>query len=173
MALAFRKHGLWIAKLTIGRAAFALLVVLAFPFSESAIAAPAGGALNASRFSISIDGTEIASFSELQGITTSVQVPTSSTGPLTKSATVVLTRGMTRSIEMAAWHELVILGDVAAARKNVSIIAYGADGKPVARYHLTAAWPSKIEIGTLKAGDSEALMETVTITCEFIQRIAV
>ena len=74
---------------------------------------------------------------------------------------------------MAAWHELVLLGDIAAARRNVSIIAYGADGKPVARYNLTAAWPSKVEIGTLKAGASEALMETVTMTCEFIQRVAV
>ena len=80
---------------------------------------------------------------------------------------------MTRNIEMAAWHELVILGDVAAARKNVSIIAYGADGKPVARYHLTAAWPSKIEIGALKAGASEVLIETVTMTCEFMQRVAI
>ena len=175
MALAFWKQGLLIGKLAIGRAVFALLVgiVLAIPVSERAVAAPAGNALIVSRFAISMDGVEVASFSELQGITTSVQLPTLPTGALIRSATVVLTRGMTRSIEMAAWHELVLLGDIAAARRNVSIIAYGADGKPVARYNLTAAWPSKVEIGTLKAGASEALMETVTMTCEFIQRVAV
>jgi hypothetical protein len=43
----------------------------------------------------------------------------------------------------------------------------------VARYHLTEAWPAKIEIGALKAGASEVLMEKVTIVCEFIQRTSV
>ena len=35
---------------------------------------------------------------------------------------------MTRSVEMAAWHELVILGDVAAARKNLTITMDNAVG---------------------------------------------
>jgi hypothetical protein len=34
------------------------------------------------------------------------------------------------------------------------------------------AWPAKIEIGALKAGASEVLMETVTIVCESLQRVA-
>lgn len=175
MAIASLKQRLLTAKPAIARAVFALLVgiVLALSVSERAVAAPVEGPLTVSRFAISMGGAEIASFSELQGITTSVQLPALPTGALIRSATVVLTRGMTRSIEMAAWHELVLLGDVAAARRNVSIIAYGPDGKPVARYNLTAAWPSKVEIGTLKAGASEALMETVTMTCEFIQRVAI
>ena len=40
-------------------------------------------------------------------------------------------------------------------------------------YHLTDACPSKIEIGALKAGAPEVLMETVTMTCEFIQRVSI
>ena len=48
---------------------------------------------------------------------------------------------------MAAWHELALLGDVAAAKKNV-LVAYNAAGEPVARYHLTDAWPAKLEINT-------------------------
>jgi hypothetical protein len=35
------------------------------------------------------------------------------------------------------------------------------------------AWPSKLEIGALKAGSSEVLMETVTIVSERIQRVSV
>jgi hypothetical protein len=34
------------------------------------------------------------------------------------------------------------------------------------------AWPSKLEIGALKAGSSEVLWETVTLVCEMIQRVA-
>jgi phage tail-like protein len=49
---------------------------------------------------------------------------------------------------------------------------YNSEGKPVARYHLEHAWVSKLEIGALKAGSSEVLMETATIVCERIQRVA-
>jgi phage tail-like protein len=141
-------------------------------------------ALTAARFELSIDGHSIAVFSELDGIVSGfdrneLEVVTRRGEPELKipakrmPQTVTLSRGMTRNIEMAAWHELVILGDVAAARRNVSLTMYDTTGDPVARYHLTNAWPSKLEIGALKAGASEVLLETVTITAEFIQRVSV
>jgi phage tail-like protein len=65
------------------------------------------------------------------------------------------------------------LGDIAAARKSCSLIMYNTGGQPVARYHLENAWPAKIEIGALKAGSNEVLRETVTLTCEHIQRVSV
>ena len=151
---------------------------------------PAGGlsaqqpndALTAARFSITIDGYEIASFSELQGITTTVESSTSSSRATRRSSsrscpgkqvppTITLKRGKNNSMELWTWHEAVLLGDMAAARKSCSLVMYNVDGQPVARYHLENAWPSKIEIGGLKAGASEVLMETVTIVCERIQRV--
>ena len=160
----------------------ATLVALAVNASAISVpdrvdAATRQDALTAARFSISIDGVQIAAFSELQGIASSIELIDSDDEPLlgrgTKSFTVVLRRGLNEDISMAAWHELVILGDVAAARKSCSLTMYDAEGRPVARYHLTNAWPSKMEVGTLKAGSSEVLMETVTMTCEFIQRVSV
>lgn len=141
-------------------------------------------ALTAARFSITIDGYEIASFSELQGITTEVEpvelmestdkeVVLKKLPGKTKPATLVLKRGKNSSMELWAWHEAVLAGDIVAARKSCSLIMYGTDGKPVARYHLEHAWPSKLEIGALKAGSSEVLMETVTIVSERIQRVSV
>jgi phage tail-like protein len=140
-------------------------------------------ALTAARFSITIDGSEIATFSELQGITTSVEVvdfiessdkevvmkklPGKRTPP-----TVMLKRGKNDSMELWAWHEAVLQGNMAAARRSCSLVMYNVDGKPVARYHLEDAWPAKIEIGALKAGASEVLMESVTLTCTHIQRVA-
>lgn len=132
--------------------------------------------ITAARFGITIDGVEIASFSELQGISSSVDLIPSEDGQLlgrNKAAAVVLQRPLNRDNSIAAWHELVILGDVAAARKSCSLVMYDADNKPVARYYLQNAWPSKVDIGSLKAGTSEVLMETVTLTCEFIQRVSV
>ncbi|GGS37610.1 MULTISPECIES: phage tail protein [Actinokineospora] len=141
-------------------------------------------ALTAARFSITIDGYEIASFSELQGITTEVEpvelmestdkeVVLKKLPGKTKPATLVLKRGKNSSMELWAWHEAVLAGDIVAARKSCSLVMYGTDGKPVARYHLEHAWPSKLEIGALKAGSSEVLMETVTIVSERIQRVSV
>jgi phage tail-like protein len=179
MRLALWSQGASMKKIAIGRSVAALLaaIVLAIPISERAAAATAGDPVTAARFELTIDGNAIALFSVLEAITTSAEVVTAKGGPpagsLIKTATVTLRRGLTRGLEMAAWHELVILGDVAAARKNVTLTAYGPTGNAVARYHLTNAWPSKVEVATLTAGASEVLMETVTMTCEFIQRVSV
>ncbi|HTI20378.1 MAG TPA: phage tail protein, partial [Kutzneria sp.] len=89
-----------------------------------------------------------------------------------KPPTLVLKRGKNSSMELWAWHEAVLNGDIVAARKSCSLVMYSTDGKPVARYHLEHAWPAKLEIGALKAGASEVLMETVTLVCEHIQRVA-
>jgi phage tail-like protein len=140
-------------------------------------------AITGSRFSITIDGYEIASFSELQGITTAVEivdffhsndkdVMLSKLPGKRQPPTVVLKRGKNNSMELWSWHEAVLNGDMAAARKSCSLVMYNSDGKPVARYHMENAWPAKIEIGALKAGTSEVLMESVTVVCEHIQRVA-
>ncbi|BCB88706.1 phage tail protein [Phytohabitans suffuscus] len=140
-------------------------------------------ALTAARFSITIDGYEIASFSELSGITTEVEPVEfiqSSDKELvykklpgkSKPPTIVLRRGKTSGMELWAWHETVLNGRIAEARRSASLVMYNFDGIPVARYHMFHAWPSKLEIGALKAGSSEVLMETVTIVCEHLQRLA-
>jgi phage tail-like protein len=140
--------------------------------------------ITASRFSITIDGYEIAAFSELQGITTEVK-PVEHLESTDKElvlkklpgkrepATVKLKRGKTSDMALWAWHEAVLQGDILAARKSASLVMYGADGKPVARYHMENAWPSVVEIGSLKAGANDVLMETVTIVCETLQRVSV
>jgi phage tail-like protein len=166
-----------------------LLIVcglLAIVVGAAALVSSSRGAgtddLTAARFSITVDGTEIASFSELAGITsgidpsgiefvtdgkkTRLELPARRTPP-----TVTLRRGLTSSLELSQWHEAA-LGDL-TTRKDADLVMYSTDGRPIARYHLENAWPSKLEIGGLKAGASEVLMETVTIVCERIQRNAV
>ena len=151
--------------------------------SQGAAAPPGGEPLTAARFELTIDGHSLAVFSELVGISSSVDIEnvrldTNRKRKLKKlpgkrtPPTVTLKRGMTRNIELAAWHELVILGDV-AARKNVTLTMYDVTGDPVVRYHLTNAWPSKLEIGAVKAGASSILTETVTLVAEFMQRVSV
>lgn len=141
-------------------------------------------AITASRFTITVDGYEIAQFSELTGITTEVDVVefqenTSNADSILKklpgkkkAPTIVLKRGKNMSIDMWTWHDAVLNGDIAAARKSGSIVMYAYDGSPVARYHFENGWPAKISIGGLKAGANDVLMEEVTIVCEHISRVA-
>ena len=53
-------------------------------------------------------------------------------------------------MELWTWHEAVLNGDMAAARKSCSLVMYGPNGKPVARYHLENAWPAKLEVGGMQ-----------------------
>jgi phage tail-like protein len=140
-------------------------------------------ALTAARFSLTIDGVEIGQFSELGGITSEVEPVEllESTGDKLflkklpgkrKPPTVTLKRGKNRDMGVFAWHQSVVEGQPAAARKNCTLTMYASDGSAVARYHLESAWPSKVEISGLKAGASEVLYETVTLMCDEIRRVA-
>jgi phage tail-like protein len=139
--------------------------------------------ITANRFALTIDGYEIATFQELQGITAEVEPPEywepSPTNPTAtplsgklKPPSVTLKRGMNGSLELWAWHEAVRAGTLGAARRSCTLTMFNADGKPVAKYWLEKAWPNKIDLAGLKAGASEALIETVTLTCEHIRRVA-
>ena len=81
---------------------------------------PAGGPITAARFSLTIDGVEIASFSELGGITSEAgpydlagRVLTKLPGKR-KPPTVTLRRGMNADLQLSAWHQSVVEGQVAA-----------------------------------------------------------
>lgn len=145
--------------------------------------APPQQPITAARFSITVDGYEIASFSELQGIKTEIKtvdwVESGEKGLLqTKMpgnpelATLQFKRGQNASMELWAWHEAARMGQMDQARKTASLVMYDPAGKPVARYHLENAWVPKIEIGSLKAGSNEVLMESVTLVCDHLQRVS-
>jgi T4-like virus tail tube protein gp19 len=126
-------------------------------------AASAQASVTADSFSLTIDGVEIAQFSELAGISSSVE---------DTPATVTLRRGKNKDMSVFAWHQSVVEGQLMSARRNATLTMYDRDGTAAARYYLESAWPSKVEISGLKAGASEVLYETVTLTAEDIQRIA-
>jgi phage tail-like protein len=132
--------------------------------------------ITANRFSLTADGDEIVSFAELLGIITEVEpqdylercntekVHRKLSGKL-KPPTVTL-KCAAGFKGIWAWHESVRTGDIAAAQKNCTLTVYNTEGKPVARYRLEKAWPSKIEVTGLKAGANEILMEVVTLVAE-------
>lgn len=128
----------------------------------AALAATLGAALTADaraaspgpesvRFSLTIAGSEIAAFSQFAEVA---------------PGTLVLQRGSTtRSQALWAWHEAVLMGQIAAA-KDAALVMYDTAGTPVARYHLENAWPSKVEIGGLKSDSTEVAVEGITLCHE-------
>jgi phage tail-like protein len=136
--------------------------------------------LTVARFSIVVDGVELAAFSGLEGITTEIEAsvaiqsgvkqPIGATIGTPKLPMVELERGLTADMRLSAWHESARQSDP-ESRKSCSLVMYNVDGKPVARYHMENAWPAKIEIGALKAGATEVLMERATFVCEELRRV--
>lgn len=138
--------------------------LLALAIATTPVAAQAQEVLEAESredIALEIDGVTIASFQEVSGVETAGG---------TKWANITLKRGTTDSRALMRWHEAGRTRGAAYARKNGSIVQYDTHGRAVHRWNFTNAWPSKIEVGALKAGASEAL-ETVTIVCERIQRV--
>jgi len=86
-----------------------------------------------------------------------------------KAGEVTLTRGLTADTSFSQWVESSRMGNMSTARKGGAIIVYDYMGAPVKRYKLTNAWPKSMEIGSMKAGDTSALTEKLTLTYEEIE----
>jgi phage tail-like protein len=137
----------------------------------------------ATRFGISIDGVQIASFSELQGITTEVDVIehrestdegvriAKCVGNLRVNQDVKFKMAMGSNLEMNAWLEAAQGGLMDQARKSCSLVMYDATNKPVARYYLERAWPTKCVVSPLRAGGNDVMQQEWTLTYESIQRV--
>ena len=130
---------------------------------------PDHDALTAARFELFVDGVALASFSTLESMSQGIDprdlqlTPSGVVLPAHRQPpTVVLKRGLSRNLELQEWFEAAQSGDP-AARKSCSLVMFNTKGDPVARYHLTNAWPAKVEIGSLKAGATEVLIETIVL----------
>jgi phage tail-like protein len=133
-------------------------------------------------FAVEIDGVEIAQFAEISGITSEMDViEFSEVTPDGKSLirkvpgkkkppTITLKRAKNVSTSLWDWHYQAKQGKVAEARRNGSVILFDYANGEVARYNFLNAWPSKITMGTLKAGSNEMLMEECSIVCEDLER---
>jgi phage tail-like protein len=138
---------------------------------------------SAARFSISVDGVDIAVFSDLVELASGVdpaaltlvsapkrgagarKLPGKRTPP-----TVTLRRGMTSDLTLFAWHRDAL--GRRAARKDAVLAMFDVQGQPVARYHLESAWPAKIVVTGEKVGAGQLLFETVTLVCDAIERVS-
>ena len=83
---------------------------------------------------------------------------------------VTLKRGITEDLQIWQWRQTVIEGKMADARKNISITMLDRQYEPVAIWHFSGAWPSKVTGPSFKSDSNEFGVEEVTIVHEGMYR---
>lgn len=86
-----------------------------------------------------------------------------------KRATITLTRPLDGTQSFDKWLKYVHQGDMNSARITASIKLFDVNGDVLKSYKLTNAWPSSLEVSTLKAGDTSVLTEKLVITAEDVE----
>jgi phage tail-like protein len=87
-----------------------------------------------------------------------------------KFTDITLKRGITSDLKIWEWRDFAVKGGMKDARKNCSITMLSRDYKPVAVWHFTNAWPSKVTGPSLKSDSNEIGVEEVTIVHEGMYR---
>lgn len=140
---------------------------------------PTGDSLIAHTFQVELGSYKVESLQEVSGLTLEVDAieikQVTAKGELLirklpgarKGGEVTITRGLDKSPEFTKWlNEAMKKGAVQTARQNVSIVVNDTEGKMGRRYNLKNAWVSKWEGPGLKAGESAAATEKVTLVYE-------
>ena len=134
------------------------------------------------RFRVEIAGIAAGEFSEvsIEPTTTAVIEYREGGDPshvrklpgLTKFGNVTLKRGVTRSLDLVNWHLQVVRGQIADARKNLSIVVQDDAGQDIARFEVVEAWPAKYDPGDLNAKGNDVFIESLELVNEGIERVS-
>ena len=137
------------------------------------------------RYKVEIDSITSGAFSEISGLSQSVDVVefrygnTSRTTPrkfpgLTKYGNVVLRRGVLGGLDTLSWILSVASngtsGPTGIQRKKVTITLVDDAGKDGPKWELIDAWPVSYEVSDLDATSSEVAFETLEIAHEGLTR---
>ena len=131
------------------------------------------------RFVVEIDGIQQAGFSECSGLGSRIAVIEYREGGepvrVRKLAgrisynDITLRWGITNSRELYDWYRAGLTGQV--DRRTVSIVLLDDAGNSVVRWIAVEAWPSRWDGPTLNGLGNAVAIESLTLTCEEIDRV--
>jgi phage tail-like protein len=92
---------------------------------------------------------------------------------LAKYGNLTLKWGVTDSVELENWFQMVIDGATPLdnARRNIVLRVQDEAGVDKAAWEMIRAWPTKYNPGDLNGKGNEALINSVEICCEGMKRI--
>lgn len=128
-------------------------------------------------FRLEIDGTEVAAFSNVSGLSSEGDVADYRTGmdiPLTnrklpglrKYGPISLKRGIVKDTTLWDWYKNIANGK--ADRRNGTVILMDEQRNDVLRWNFESAWPNKMNASEFKAGANEVAIETIELIVENI-----
>jgi phage tail-like protein len=79
-------------------------------------------------------------------------------------------RGLTSDFQFWTWRELVITGDTATARRQISIEMFDRNYQPVVTWTAENAWPSKLSGPSIASDSNDYAIEELTIVHEGLTR---
>ena len=131
-----------------------------------------------SRFKVEIEGIEVGTFREVEGLNNETEVVEYQDGEhdsvrkrpgKTSYENIILRRGWSDSTELLAWREEVMRGE-ADTRKSGSIVMYNDKMERVMAWNFYEAWPCKYVAPTLVGKVSEIAVEEVHLCVEKVVR---
>ena len=140
-----------------------------------------GDSAAAHNFALQIDGIQVEYLASISGLSNKQDViqhvqntpngqPVVRKMPgIAQGGEVTVTRGASASPAFSDWIRSSLAGDMANARKTVSIIVMDYQSNEVRRFNLIDAWCSETSYGELTAGQASVYEEKVTITYEDLQ----
>lgn len=149
-------------------------------FAGAAWAPPETTPTTFSGMTLTVDGVEVARFTRCLGLGTKTEVTQItfadeagrqrvSYQPGTSApGRIVCERGLSSDITLAAWRDLVVQGDIAAARKNATFVVHDSMGAAAARWNAVNMWPSELTNYFASATGREV----VTFVSETTTRVA-
>lgn len=128
-------------------------------------------------FLVEIDGVEVASFTQVDGLESITDVIAYRDGAditlrkmpgRTHYSNIVLKRGVTSSDELWQWRKTVTDGRL--ERKNGSIVILNESREAVVRYNFFEGWPCRWKSSALDAASGSTLIEELEIAIEGLDR---
>jgi phage tail-like protein len=86
---------------------------------------------------------------------------------------ITLKRGLTKDFQFWDWRELVITGDIATARRPVTIEMFDRNYNSIVTWNIVNAWPSKLSGPSIASDSNDFSIEELTIVHEGLTRLDV
>jgi phage tail-like protein len=134
-------------------------------------------------FSVEVSGKVAGLFTEVGGLGSETEVvehkPISAKGVdfvqkmpgRLKWGDITLKRGITSTMDVWAWRQVVVDGKTVSARANGTVTMFDNEGTPVAQWDFVNGWPSKVSGPSLTSDSTAFGVEEMTIVHEGIKRI--
>ena len=84
---------------------------------------------------------------------------------------ITLERGITSNMDLWAWRQEILDGNVDSVRRDGSIVMYAQDLTEIARWNFVGGWPSAWNGPDVNADGNDVAVESITIVVENLMRV--